>query len=186
MPIDCDTLMPARRALPLALVAGLALAGCNGDSADRNAAAANETVVINDEPNEMAMAGNDDIAVYSPEEVRRYLSGDDAVGKRFELDRVTFASGSATLDAAAKAQITDVANVLKDFPTAAITVTAFADPEGTVEDNRKLAADRALAVQQALGAADIPDTAVNMIIGGEIGTSIRREKRRVEFMVERR
>ncbi len=178
--------MPARRALPFAFAACLALAGCNGAPADGNAAAANETVVINDEPNEMAMAGKDDIAVYSPEEMRRYLSGDEAVGKRFELDRVTFASGSATLDAAAKAQIGDVAGVLKDFPTAAITVTAFADPEGTVEANRKLAADRALAVQQALGAAGIPDTAVNMIIGGEIGTSVRREKRRVEFMVERR
>ncbi len=186
MPIEFAPIIRARRALPFAFAACLTLAGCNGDPADHNAAAANETVVINDEPNEMAMAGKDDIEVYSPDEVRRYLSGDEAVGKRFELDRVTFASGSATLDAAAKAQISDVANVLKDFPTAAITVTAFADPEGTVEANRKLAADRALAVQQALGAAGIPDTAVNMIIGGEIGTAIRREKRRVEFMVERR
>jgi outer membrane protein OmpA-like peptidoglycan-associated protein len=189
MPIDYDTVILARRALPLALVACLAIAGCDSQTAANppdNAAATNETVVIDDQPHDIAMTGKDDIAVYSPDAMRSYLAGDAVVGRRFELDRVTFASGSATLEAAAKAQIADVAKVLKDFPTAAITVSAFADPEGTVEDNRKLAADRALAVQQALAAEGIPDTAVHTLIGGEIGTSVTRAKRRVEFMVERR
>ncbi len=167
----------------------LTIAGCDSTApADdtANTATTNENVVIDDQPHDMAMAGKDDIAVYSPDAMRGYLSGDEATGRRFELDRVTFASGSASLDADAKAQVRDVADVLKDFPGAAITVSAFADPEGTVEANRKLAADRALAVQQALGAAGIPDTAVRTLIGGEIGTTVSRQKRRVEFMVERR
>lgn len=191
MPTDFHSAMPSQRTIPFALaaLASLSLAGCDKDNAvgpDGAAAAANETVVIDDQPHDMAMAGKDDVAVYSPDAMRGYLSGDDAIGRRFELDRVTFASGSASLDAAATAQIADVAGVLKEFPTAAITVSAFADPEGTVEDNRKLAADRALAVQQALAADGIPDTAVHALIGGEIGTSVTRQKRRVEFMVERR
>lgn len=188
MPIGFHAATSVHRGLALALAASLALAGCDTNPAnpDNNSAAANDAVVIEDQPHDMAMAGKDDIAVYSPEDMRAYLSGDDAIGRRFELDRVTFASGSSSLDAAAKAQIGDVAKVLKDFPTAAITVSAFADPEGTVEANRKLAADRALAVQQALQANGIPDTAVHTLIGGEIGTSVSRDKRRVEFMVERR
>ncbi len=192
MPIDRTIAAPRTGAAPLALAAlaaGLALAGCDKTESagpDANASATNDTVVIDDEPHDIAMAGKDDIAVYSPDDMRGYLSGNDTIGRRFELDRVTFASGSASLDAAARAQIADVANVLKDFPGAAITVSAFADPEGTVEDNRKLAADRALAVQQALGANGIPDTAVHTLIGGEIGTTVTRAKRRVEFMVERR
>lgn len=180
------------RDLPLALVAlaaSLTIAGCDSNTpadATANSAATNENVVIDDQPHDMAMAGKDDITVYSPDAMRGYLSGDDPVGRRFELNRVTFASGSSSLDAAATEQIGDVAVVLKDFPTAAITVSAFADPEGTVEANRKLAADRALAVQQALAANGIPDTAVHTLIGGEIGTTVSRDKRRVEFMVERR
>ncbi|NCP11301.1 MAG: OmpA family protein [Sphingomonadales bacterium] len=191
MPFDPSPPSPARRAASFAcaaLAAGVLLAAC--DSAEPRGeeanAAANEAVVIADRPHDMAMTGRDDIAVYSPDDMRGYLEGEEAIGRRFELDRVTFASGSSSLDAAAKAQITDVANVLKDFPGAAITVSAFADPEGTVEANRKLSADRAIAVQQALAAAGIPESAVRMMIGGEIGTTVTRNKRRVEFMVERR
>lgn len=188
MPINLYAETPSRHSLAVVLAASLTLAGCDNNAAnpDGNSASANETVVIDDQPHDMAMAGKDDIAVYSPDSMRGYLSGDDGLGRRFELDRVTFASGSASLDTAAKAQIDDVANVLADFPGAAITISAFADPEGTVEANRKLAADRALAVQQALQAGGIPDTAVHTLIGGEIGTTVSREKRRVEFMVDRR
>lgn len=172
-----------------ALAAGLLTAGCdaqNDEDAVANAAAANEAVEISDPVHDTAMSGTDNVALYSSETLRRYLDGDDAIGRKFELDRVTFASGSSELDASARAQIADVAAVLKDFPTAAITLSGFADPQGTAEANRKLAADRALAVQQALGADGIPDTAVRTVIAGEVGTSVSREKRRVEFMVERR
>lgn len=165
----------------------LLVAGCN--AADDNAAdtaTANETVVIKDPVHDVAMTGTDDIAVYSEEEMRRYMTGDDRLPRRFEFDRVTFSSGSAALDAAARTQIADVAAVMKDFPQAAITVSAFADPEGDTDANNKLSADRALAVEQALQAGGIPDTAINTMIGGELGTSVTRAKRRVEFMVERR
>lgn len=181
--------------LPRALIqnatmaaAVLLVTGCNAANNDdaTNAAATNETVVIKDPVHDTAMTGTDDIAVYSEEEMRRYMAGDDRLPRHFELDRVTFASGSATLDTAARAQIAGVAAVMKDFPQAAITVSAFADPEGSTDANNKLSADRALAVQQALQAGGIPDTAIHTMIGGEVGTSVTRDKRRVEFMVERR
>jgi len=125
---------------------------------------------------------------FTVEGLRGYLSETgpaDANGRAFGLDRVTFDTGSATLDQQDQAVIAEVAGVLKQFPNASVTVTGYADPAGDAAANKKLAAQRTTAVKQALAAQGLQTAKLMTNVVGETGNAAVPENRRVELLVKR-
>lgn len=126
---------------------------------------------------------------FTADGLRGYLGGTDASagpdGRTFGLDRVTFDTGSAQLDQQDQGVISEVAGVLRQFPNASVTVTGYADPAGDAAANKKLAAQRAVAVKQALTNAGIPTAKLTTNVVGETGGAATQENRRVELLVKR-
>lgn len=118
---------------------------------------------------------------------RTYLTGNEPLGRAFALERVTFASGSALLNADAKAQIGEVAAALKNYPSARVSLRGYADPEGDAAANQALSAQRTDAVRNALvdaGAAIAQVTSAKAL--GETGSTATSDNRRVEISVTAR
>lgn len=189
-------------ALVLLLVLILALRSCSTPNRDdqnslaasnsdaTTAAAADGAANGADSSVATSPAGADgaDASAFTVEGMRDYLQAHDtadAAGRHFGLDRVTFDTGSAKLDAQDQAEIGKVAEVLKQFPQAGVTITGYADPAGTAPDNKKLAAQRAVAVKEALGQAGIPAARLKTDVVGETGTEAVRANRRVDLLVQR-
>jgi outer membrane protein OmpA-like peptidoglycan-associated protein len=76
-------------------------------------------------------------------------SGAGAPGT-FTFDDLHFETGSATLSKASDTQLAQLAAVLKAYPKATISVRGHTDNTGDSGANKKLSADRAAAVKQAL------------------------------------
>jgi K(+)-stimulated pyrophosphate-energized sodium pump len=69
----------------------------------------------------------------------------------FNFDRVTFKTGSAVIDLeASKAQLTNLAEILKAFPKAKLKLGGYTDNVGKAANNKKLSGDRAAALARAL------------------------------------
>lgn len=69
----------------------------------------------------------------------------------FNFDRLNFKTGSAELDMdASKAQLTNMAEILKAFPKVKLKVGGYTDNQGKPADNLKLSTQRAQAVSTAL------------------------------------
>jgi outer membrane protein OmpA-like peptidoglycan-associated protein len=69
----------------------------------------------------------------------------------FNFDRVVFKTGSAVIDHdASKAQLTNLAEILKAFPKAKLKLGGYTDNVGKPAANKKLSADRAAALARAL------------------------------------
>lgn len=74
----------------------------------------------------------------------------------FNFDRLTFAAGGADLDlAASKDQLTNIAEVLKAFPTVTLKVGGYTDNTGSADANKKVSQARAEAVVKELVAMGI-------------------------------
>lgn len=116
-----------------------------------------------------------------------YLSGDEALGRSFALERVTFASGSALLNADARAQLGEVASALKSRPSARVSLRGYADPEGDAAANQTLSQQRTDAVRNALIEAGANLDQVRSASGlGETGIAAVAGNRRVEITVTAR
>ena len=76
------------------------------------------------------------------------------------LDRVYFDPGQATLTAASRAQLANLAALLAAFPHATLKVGGFTDNQGEAENNLLLSADRANAVRKSLLAQGVAPTRV--------------------------
>jgi outer membrane protein OmpA-like peptidoglycan-associated protein len=186
--------------LPLAIGAGLLLLllifGLRSCSDRDETATANQTTgpeaTIDPAAGPLAGTAAGTIAAndgsFTVEGLRGYLSETgpaDATGRAFGLDRVTFDTGSATLDQQDQAVIGEVAGVLKQFPNASVTVTGYADPAGDAAANKKLAAQRTTAVKQALAAQGLQAAKLMTNVVGETGDAAVPENRRVELLVKR-
>jgi outer membrane protein OmpA-like peptidoglycan-associated protein len=68
----------------------------------------------------------------------------------FELDRVTFAPNSATIQPESQAQLANLVAVLKAYPNAHIKIGGYADNTGDDKANTRLSQKRADAVKRAL------------------------------------
>lgn len=74
----------------------------------------------------------------------------------FNFDRVTFASGSAVIEAASsEAQLNNLAEILKAHATVRIKIGGYTDSTGNAAANLKLSQERADAVRNALVAKNI-------------------------------
>jgi OOP family OmpA-OmpF porin len=84
-----------------------------------------------------------------------------APGTSFTFDDLQFETGSSTLSASSARQLEQLASVLRAYPNVAVNVGGHTDNAGDAEANRKLSADRAVAVQQALVGMGIPAARVS-------------------------
>jgi outer membrane protein OmpA-like peptidoglycan-associated protein len=124
---------------------------------------------------------------WNANEFGTYLGGTEPVGRSFALERVTFASGSALLNADARAQINEVAAALKSRPSARVSLRGYADPAGDAAANQALSEQRTAAVRNALvdaGATAAQVAATSAM--GETGTDTNVGNRRVEITVTAR
>ena len=86
-----------------------------------------------------------------------FLGGKNATpGTSFTFDELQFETGSATLSASSTRQLEQLAAVMRAYPNVAVNVGGHTDNTGDAAANRKLSADRAAAVQQALIGMGIP------------------------------
>ena len=68
----------------------------------------------------------------------------------FNFDRLNFETGSTTLTAESKDQVSNIAAILKSFPTASIKIGGYTDNVGQPESNLKLSDERAKKVMSEL------------------------------------
>lgn len=73
----------------------------------------------------------------------------------FNFDRLNFETGSTNLTAESKDQVSNIAAVLRAFPTSSIKIGGYTDNVGQPENNLKLSDDRAKKVMEELAAMGI-------------------------------
>ncbi|MEQ1577721.1 MAG: OmpA family protein [Hyphomicrobium sp.] len=73
----------------------------------------------------------------------------------FDFDRLNFETGSTTLTAESKDQVSNIAAILKAFPTAAVKIGGYTDNVGEPESNLKLSDERAKKVMSELAGLGI-------------------------------
>ena len=78
-----------------------------------------------------------------------YLSAPTGVGS-FDFDRLEFETGSTSLTARSRAQITDIARILSAYPNARVQISGYTDNTGDETANVALSRGRAEAVMNAL------------------------------------
>ena len=122
-----------------------------------------------------------------------YLGGTDAAPRTFTFERINFASGSAAIREADRAELTQIAETLRRYPNARITITGYADAAGSSAANAELGEDRAEAIEDALAAMGIDDDRIETRSGGEANPVAanadaggRAENRRTELTVTAR
>jgi len=83
-------------------------------------------------------------------------SKDTGVGKSFTFDELQFETGSSTLAPMSNRQLQYLANVLKAYGNVSINVAGYTDNMGDPAANKRLSAERAAAVKQALVGMGVP------------------------------
>jgi outer membrane protein OmpA-like peptidoglycan-associated protein len=78
-----------------------------------------------------------------------------------------FDTGSADLKSAAQQNITQIANIIKQYPEDHVTVVGYTDSVGSDSYNQQLSERRARAVKLALVSNGVPATAVEAMGQGE-------------------
>jgi K(+)-stimulated pyrophosphate-energized sodium pump len=76
-------------------------------------------------------------------------------GTWFDFDRLNFETGSARLTTDSKAQVDNIAAILKAYPAVKIKIGGYTDSTGNPDFNLKLSEDRAKAVVDALAGLGI-------------------------------
>ncbi len=89
-----------------------------------------------------------------------FIKSDKVVDKTtwFDFDRLTFKTGSATLEAKSQEQLKNVAEVLKAYPNVNIKLGGYTDNTGDANANLKLSNDRAQSVKTELVNMSISDS----------------------------
>jgi K(+)-stimulated pyrophosphate-energized sodium pump len=97
---------------------------------------------------------------------------------------VYFDADQSALPAGSDTALSSVIVYLKENPTSMAVISGFHDPTGDSAANEELAKNRAMAVRDALIAAGIEDTRINMEKPIETtGTGTLEDARRVEVTV---
>jgi outer membrane protein OmpA-like peptidoglycan-associated protein len=84
-----------------------------------------------------------------------YLAAPTGTGS-FDFDRLEFETGSTSLTARSRAQITDVARILTAYPNANVQISGYTDNTGDEVTNQALSRGRAEAVMNALRESGAP------------------------------
>ncbi len=88
-----------------------------------------------------------------------FIKSDKAVDKEtwFDFDRLTFATGKATLNPKSQEQLKNIAEVLKAYPAVNVKLGGYTDNTGSADANLKLSDDRAKSVESELVKLGIDD-----------------------------
>jgi K(+)-stimulated pyrophosphate-energized sodium pump len=78
----------------------------------------------------------------------------------FDFDRLTFATGSATILPESQEQLNNIASILKAYPDVRIRIGGYTDSTGNAAANQRLSQQRAHAVRQALIARGVAPSRV--------------------------
>jgi outer membrane protein OmpA-like peptidoglycan-associated protein len=90
----------------------------------------------------------------------QYLDSNSTAPRRFVMEGITFATGSAALTPEGQTTVTDLALALKAHPDASIAVEGFSDNTGSAALNQQLARSRADSVKSALAAQGVDESRV--------------------------
>jgi len=120
-------------------------------------------------------------------------SSDTSAGKSFTFDELQFETGSATLTKASSQQLEHLAAVLKAYGNVAVNVAGYSDNTGDPAANKRLSAERAATVKQALVSLGIPASRITdegfgpeKPIASNDTEEGRAKNRRVELVVMKR
>ncbi len=113
------------------------------------------------------------------------------VGKRFTFDNLTFATGSANLDAGSLKEVAEMSKVLKAFPKVHLNIEGHTDSSGNAAKNKALSLARANAVKAQLEKSGISaNRLTTQGMGSEkpvnAANTAAAENRRVEVVVTKR
>lgn len=118
-------------------------------------------------------------------------TGSTKVGERFTFDNLTFATGSANLDATSTKEVNELSKVLKAFPKVHINIEGHTDSRGDAAKNKALSLARATAVKNKLVGSGI--NANRLAVQGlgsdkpaNASNTAAAENRRVEVVVTKR
>ncbi len=98
-----------------------------------------------------------------------YVKGGFKGDANFTFRGLTFATGSANIDAATAAEVDNVAAILKAYPDVKVAVTGYTDSTGDAGKNVKLSKDRADAVKTRL--VTNGGIAANRIVSNGLGSA---------------
>jgi K(+)-stimulated pyrophosphate-energized sodium pump len=96
---------------------------------------------------------------------------------------VTFDSGKTTLTTVALASLNAIASVAKDNASAKLSISGFHDSTGDPAKNAELAKRRAFAVRDALIAAGVAETRIELKKPDEMNAGSAEDARRVEVQL---
>ncbi len=122
-----------------------------------------------------------------------YLQGTGAAPQTFTFEKLNFDTAKSEVRAADKAEVSQVAAVLKKYPNAHVRVVGYADARGSGAANEKLGQARADAVKAGIVAGGIDAARVETASGGETQpvdsnstAGGQAENRRTELVVTQR
>jgi OOP family OmpA-OmpF porin len=86
-----------------------------------------------------------------------FIEGSQPAGEHnsFDLDRLSFAQGSAQLMPESQEQLNTIASILSAYPSVNVKIAGYSDNAGSPVTNLKLSQQRANAVKQALASSGI-------------------------------
>jgi outer membrane protein OmpA-like peptidoglycan-associated protein len=112
------------------------------------------------------------------------LAGCGLFGAKGQRSVVFFQEWSAALDDEGKGAVVAAAVWARDHPEQLVTVSGFADPEGTPQANKDISRLRAQVVSDLLMANGVPQSRIQNKAIGSVGFSFSSlESRRVEISV---
>lgn len=177
------------------------LSRCNRDerAVVDNTTVVNETTTVTNTTDTGTVIGNTSTvasttaAAAGVSQLGTYLQGSEPAPRTFNFEKLNFDTGKSEVREADRAEISQIAGVLKQYGNTNVRIVGYADARGASEANQRLGQARADAVKAALVAQGIPAARIETGSGGESDpvdsnatAGGQAENRRTELVVTQR